>query len=138
MKMNRKPRLGEKVLIEVEVLSDRINAEGDGLNVDYYKVRVPGHGKPIAVIADSLVEPLQPNYLKTEVDYEATRSHLARAIRKYRQRANLSQHQLAKALGVSQNSISQWESGEFTPRFEKVPVLASFLGIPIEEIFAYE
>lgn len=135
MKMNRKAKLGEKILIEVEVLSDRIEAEGDGLSVDYYKVRVPGHAKPIAVMADSVREPIRENFYHTEVEYDETRDHFAKLLRAYRQRANLSQFDLAEALGVSQNSISQWEKGLYMPRFDKVPVIVKFLGIPLEEIF---
>ena len=81
MKMNRRAKLGEKVLVEAEVLSDRIEAEGDGLTVDYYKVRILGHAKPIAVVADALYEPFKPNYYQTDVDFDRTRTNFARVLR---------------------------------------------------------
>jgi len=137
MRMNRKAKQGDTILVECEVLSDLIVAEGDGLAVDYYKVRVPGHAKPIAVLSDSVREPLRPHFYKTERDFDLARGHFASLLRLYRQKANLSQFQLSEALSVSQNSISQWEKGDYMPRFEKVAVIAKFLGIPIEELFAY-
>lgn len=135
MKMHRKARLGEKILIEAEVLSERTSAEGDDLTVDYYKVRVPGHAKPIAVMADAVREPVKQHFYETEVDYDESRAHFSQLLRNYRQANNLSQFDLAEGLGVSQNSISQWEQGLYMPRFDKVIVLVNYLGIPVEEVF---
>jgi transcriptional regulator with XRE-family HTH domain len=56
-------------------------------------------------------------------------------LRAYRQKANLSQWELAERLGVGQNSVFGWESGKFLPRFDKIPAIVSFLGIPLEELF---
>lgn len=51
-----------------------------------------------------------------------------------RERKQMSQHELAKAVGVSQGAISQWETGESNPRAEMLPKLANILGCTIDEL----
>lgn len=48
---------------------------------------------------------------------------------------NLSQLELAEALNVSRQSISLWEKGSTTPSLDKLPLLAEFYGITIDELF---
>lgn len=56
-------------------------------------------------------------------------------IKELREAAGLGQVQLAKAAGVSQPSIVQWEAGSAYPRADKLPVLADILGCTIDALF---
>jgi transcriptional regulator with XRE-family HTH domain len=46
-----------------------------------------------------------------------------RSLQRAREARGLSQRQLAKTIGVSPSSVSQWESGEMTPRPEHLAAL---------------
>lgn len=50
-------------------------------------------------------------------------------IRQAREKAGLSQHELAQALGVSHAAISFWESGRTAPTIGNLYRLASILGV---------
>lgn len=54
-----------------------------------------------------------------------------------RRAAGLTQVQLAAAVGVPQQTISQWERGVAAPRDDRRPHLARALGITVAELFAY-
>lgn len=56
-------------------------------------------------------------------------------IQKARKLKGLTQDELAKALDVSRSTVSMWESGESSPRAEKLPEIASALGCKIDELF---
>ncbi|RPF41890.1 DNA-binding XRE family transcriptional regulator [Hydrogenoanaerobacterium saccharovorans] len=59
-------------------------------------------------------------------------------IEKLRRKAKLSQMQLATAMGVTQGTVSQWETGEIKPRANKLIELAKILNCSIDELFATE
>ena len=48
------------------------------------------------------------------------------------------QEELAKALGVSRQTISSLENGRYNPSIMLAFKLAKFFGMSIEEIFIYE
>ena len=48
------------------------------------------------------------------------------------------QDELAKALGVSRQTISSLENGRYNPSIQLAFKISRFFGIPIEEIFIYE
>lgn len=52
-----------------------------------------------------------------------------------RERAGLTQIQLAAALNVSQSTVSQWETGAALPTTDKLPKLAEILGCRIDDLF---
>jgi len=54
-----------------------------------------------------------------------------------RRAAGLTQVQLAAAVGVPQQTISQWERGVAAPRDDRRPHLARALGTTPAELFAY-
>lgn len=60
---------------------------------------------------------------------------LGARIRRARQRAKLTQDQLAKRMGVSRPTITQWETGATTPHAKKLEELAKHLGLPRLELF---
>lgn len=50
-------------------------------------------------------------------------------IRQAREKAGMSQHELARALGISSTAISFWESGKTAPTVGNLYRLASILGV---------
>lgn len=56
-------------------------------------------------------------------------------IRRLRKAAGMTQTQLATKLGLSQNSLSQWETEVVLPRTRQLPQLAEVLGCTIDELF---
>ncbi len=55
-------------------------------------------------------------------------------IAKLRKRVNITQEELAKAVGVTNQSVSKWESGVCCPDIQLLPVLAKFFGVTIDEL----
>lgn len=56
-------------------------------------------------------------------------------IRKYRKEAGLSQIELGKRLGVSQQQIAQYENGKRTPKIETINNIACALDIGIKKLY---
>ena len=54
-----------------------------------------------------------------------------------REKQRLSQAELAKMVGISRNSISSIERGEYTPSLETAFELCEALRVPIYELFEY-
>lgn len=62
-------------------------------------------------------------------------------IRKYRKEAGLSQKELGKTLGVTQQHIAQYENGKRVPKLETINKIAGALGIGVRRLypdFSYE
>lgn len=60
--------------------------------------------------------------------------NLAELIKTARDRKGMTQDELAKALGVTRNTVSQWESGETAPKRMRQMLVAKVLGIPLHAI----
>lgn len=56
-------------------------------------------------------------------------------LRKYREMANLSQDQLASAVGVTQRYIGFLEAGDRTPSLKVAKKIADLLGATVDDIF---
>ena len=56
----------------------------------------------------------------------------------HRQKARLSQSELAKLTDIKQQSISQWENGIYYPNIIDCIKLANFYGISIDYLIGYE
>lgn len=56
-------------------------------------------------------------------------------IKLFREKAGLTQQELAKALGIGPSAISMWETGDRLPRSDKLPELAKILGCSIEDLY---
>ena len=52
----------------------------------------------------------------------------------YRQEKNLSQRDLSKETGISQQAISFWEQNKRTPNMDDCITLANFYGITLDEL----
>lgn len=55
---------------------------------------------------------------------------------RYRTRNGLTQTELAKKLSISQNAVSQYESGARTPTVKRLAQIATALGCTVDEIMA--
>lgn len=53
-----------------------------------------------------------------------------------RQKAGLSQSELARQLGIRPQSVQAWESGQTAPRARRIAEVAEVLGVP--EVFFFE
>lgn len=56
-------------------------------------------------------------------------------LRELREAAGMTQAQLALRIGVTKQSISQWETGETQPSLVKALAVAQALGQPVEALF---
>ena len=62
---------------------------------------------------------------------------IGKNIRDLRKRDNRTQEDLAKALGVTCQAISRWESNGGYPDMELVPTIANYFHVSIDELFGY-
>ena len=53
----------------------------------------------------------------------------------YRKKQGLTQEELAQRLGVTNQSVSKWESAQCCPDISLLPKLADIFGISIDELF---
>lgn len=65
-------------------------------------------------------------------------SAISNSLRDLRAKQNLTQEDLAKAVGVTRPTINYIENGEYRPSLELAFLLARFFGKTIEEIFHFE
>ncbi len=61
---------------------------------------------------------------------------IGKQIRTQRLRHNMTQEQLADALGVSAQAVSKWETGAAMPDIAVLPALSAHFGVTIDELFA--
>ena len=59
-------------------------------------------------------------------------------IKKLRERANLTQQQLAEAMGTTQTGVSNWENEVSLPRTRELPKLAQLMGCTIDDLYVAE
>lgn len=63
------------------------------------------------------------------------RNRFGKRLRKIRRNKDLTQEQLAEAVGVSLDFISNIERGKSAPSFPTIEKLAEVLQVPIEDFF---
>lgn len=56
------------------------------------------------------------------------------ALRELRQKAGLTQEQVAKLVDVDQSAVSNWEKGKYTPARKYRKKLAKLYGCTVEEL----
>ena len=59
-------------------------------------------------------------------------------IKEMRERAAITQKELADRMGVAQPVVCKWESGTISPTAAKIPTLARVLGCEINDLFDAE
>ena len=55
-----------------------------------------------------------------------------------REKAGMTQNEVAQALGVNQSSVSFWESGRNQPRAKQMVKLAKLYGVTVDELLREE
>ena len=61
--------------------------------------------------------------------------NIGEQIAKYRKEKNLTQEQLGEAVGVSNRTVSKWESCVSYPGVELIPSISRALGISLDQLF---
>jgi putative transcriptional regulator len=70
--------------------------------------------------------------------YKSRRARLANRLRVARTERNLLQENLARAVGVSRNTVSSIETGRYTPSALLAFQLSEALGVPLTDLFWIE
>lgn len=55
-----------------------------------------------------------------------------------RRQKNMTQEELAKALGVTNQAVSKWESSQCCPDIQSLPLLAKLFDVSIDELMGYK
>ena len=55
-------------------------------------------------------------------------------IKEFRLKAGKTQEELAKAIGVTQGAVAQWEAGATSPQIGKLVDIAQFLGCSVTDL----
>ena len=56
-------------------------------------------------------------------------------IKKFRNKRQITQQQLAESIGISYQAISKWERGKTTPDIALLPAIAEYFDVLIDELF---
>ncbi len=59
-------------------------------------------------------------------------------VRELREKHNITQEELAKAVGVTRQTIIAIEKGKYDPSLKLAFKIARFFGVKIEDVFIYE
>ena len=59
-------------------------------------------------------------------------------LKEYRAKINVNQHEMGQLVGVSRQTISQIERGDYSPSVTLALKLARACGVTVEELFEYE
>ena len=65
------------------------------------------------------------------------RNQFGKKLRKIRRDRDMTQEQLAEAIGVTMAFISRMERGRHGPSFDNLQKLAEVLGVKVEELFQF-
>ena len=65
-------------------------------------------------------------------------NNMREALKALRQRAGLSQGEVALALGVQQSTVAMWETGANMPRAVLLPKLADLYHCTVDELYGKE
>lgn len=63
---------------------------------------------------------------------------LLNRLKEYRARISVNQHEMGKLVGVSRQTISQIERGDYSPSVTLALKIARIFGVSVEDIFEYQ
>ncbi len=63
---------------------------------------------------------------------------LRNCLKEYRAKIGVNQQEMGKLVGVSRQTISQIERGDYSPSVTLVLKIAKVFGVHVEDIFSYE
>ena len=64
--------------------------------------------------------------------------NIGQNIANFRKEKHITQEQLGEAVGVTNRTVSKWESGVSSPGIDLIPTIASALGITLDQLFGVE
>lgn len=59
-------------------------------------------------------------------------------LKEYRAKLGINQHEMGRRVGVSRQTISQIERGDYSPSVTLALKIAKVFAVPVENIFEYE
>lgn len=62
---------------------------------------------------------------------------VGKRIQYIRKQKKISQERLSELIGVSEKTISHWETGSNAITFGKIPLIAKALGVPVYKLFIF-
>lgn len=77
-------------------------------------------------------------YLKLKKQKEEKKNLFSVRLKELRLRHGFNQEELAKQIGIKQNSYSDWEHGKCKPNYEKLEKIADFFGVSLDWLFGRE
>ena len=63
--------------------------------------------------------------------------NIGNKIKELRKQRGITQEQLANSIGISFQAVSKWENGIALPDITLAPILASYLGVSMDELFEF-
>ncbi len=63
------------------------------------------------------------------------KNNIANNIRRFRKQSSISQKEFGKSLGVAPNTVSEWESGKYTPDADTLVKICDLLGTTLTDIY---
>ncbi|MNJ86444.1 anaerobic benzoate catabolism transcriptional regulator [compost metagenome] len=75
-------------------------------------------------------------YKRINAIKESTPKLVGKCIREERERQNLTQTELAEAVGKDRQYLYKIESGKVTPNIATIAILAEALGVPMNELLS--
>ena len=64
--------------------------------------------------------------------------NIGQKIAAFRKEKHITQEQLGEAVGVTNRTVSKWESGVSSPGIELIPSIAASLGVSLDSLFGIE
>jgi len=71
-------------------------------------------------------------------DRRSTEMPLRNKLKEYRGKVDVNQQEMGRLVGVSRQTISQIERGDYSPSVTLALKIAHYFQVPVEEIFMYE
>lgn len=95
----------------------------------------PEHDRPVSVAGDDLAR----FFAERPGDESGSTlnddpQHIGRRLTEAREAAGMTRHELAAHLGLEESTIERWETGERSPRGNRVSKLAGILGVSLSWI----
>lgn len=55
-----------------------------------------------------------------------------------KKKKGVSDYEVSKRTGISTSTLSEWKSGQYTPKVDKMILLAKYFEVPLEELVETE
>lgn len=136
-----------KVLRKKKGLTQQQIADEIGVNRGSYSNWEKGKREPnfeklsmLACIFDVSIDFLLSEYLEISKETylklkEEKKNLFSVRLKELRLRHGFNQEELAKQIGIKQNSYSDWEHGKCKPNYEKLEKIADFFGVSLDWLF---